>query len=152
MEPGPVVDRDEWLDVGASWDEVGLSVLGDGWALHVQLVVRPHGRTAGAALVESGGATTRLDDEEDGPPTTNWDRMDVGRVRWRMVEALVRWDAELGGPGDALRGYVAFTGEGPCPRVAGGYVQAGRAEGELVVDGRRLPVAAPAVRRRIRPR
>ncbi len=55
----------------------------------------------------------RHDGEELGPPTTNWDRMRLGGVEWRMVEPLQVEDLlghlSVEDLDAGLRAYLTFT-------------------------------------------
>ncbi len=143
-----VTDLDEWLRPGAAHDEVTLTVdhLSAGLALHASLVVTPLGRRA-QLTVTVHGARARHDADEPGPPPTNWDRMRIGDVEWRMVEPLLRWDLAADDLDAGLHAFLAFSGSGPCVPLPSGYEQEGTVSGQLQVADRRVTVASAPARR-----
>lgn len=143
-----VTDQDEWLRPGAAHDEVALVVddVDAGLVLQARLLVTPTGRRA-HLVVTVEGARARHDAEEAGPAVTNWDRMRIGGVEWRMVEPLRRWELSADDPDAGLRAYLAFSGAGPCTPLADGYEQVGTADGQLqLADHLVRLVGAPARR------
>jgi len=143
-----VTDLDEWLRPGAVHDEVVLEVddVATGLALRVVLVVTPVGRRVHLTVTASG-VRARHDAEAAGPPSTNWDRMGIGGVEWRMVEPLRRWELSAADPDAGLHAYLAFSGSGLCTPLADGYEQLGMVDGQLQVADRRFTVTAIPARR-----
>jgi len=144
----PVTDRDEWLRPDAVHDEVVLEV-GDargGPSLHLSLVVTPT-RRAVHLEISLDGARARHDAEAAGPPTSNWDRMALGGVEWRMVEPLQRWDLSVEDPEAGLRAYLSFTGTGPPTRLPDGYEQLGTVSGQVRLTDQRTTVTNLQARR-----
>ncbi len=143
-----VTDLDEWLRPGAVHDEVTLDV-DDAPArlvLWASLVVTPDWRAAHLNLTMEG-ARARHDAEEAGPPPSNWDRMRIGGVEWRMVEPLQRWELAADDPDAGLHAYLAFSGSGLCTPLADGYEQLGTVDGQLQLADRRFTVTAIPARR-----
>lgn len=66
-----------------------------------------------AVVATIDGVEARHEAEEDGPPTANWDRMELGGVEWRMVEVLRCWDQSIDAPAAGLHACLAFSGVGP---------------------------------------
>ena len=143
-----ITDRDEWLRPGAEHDEVTLEADDAlaGLLLRVRLVVTPAVRRVHLVL-DLGGVSARHDAEEPGPPPTNWDRMRVGAVEWRMVEPLSRWELSADDPDAGLRAYLAFVGTSPCAPVVDGYEQVGTVTGQLRLADQRAALSATPARR-----
>lgn len=143
-----ITDQDEWLRPDAEHDEVTLDIDDaiTGLVVRARLVVGPWGRRA-HLRVALGGSSGRHDAEEAGPPPTNWDRMRIGAVEWRMVEPLQRWELAADDPAAGLRAYLAFLGSGPCSALPDGYEQAGTVTGQLQVGDRRVTVTDAPARR-----
>ncbi len=117
-----------------------------GLALRLSLVVTPSGRRV-HLTVEVAGTQARQEAEEAGPASTNWDRMRVGGVEWRMVEPLLQWDLSVEDEDEGMHAYLSFTGAGPPYRIAGGYEQLGTVTGQVQVGGRRTNVTGASARR-----
>ena len=143
-----ITDQDEWLRPGAERDEVALEVDDDaaGLVLRASLVVTPSGRR-GELTVVVAGTRARHDAEEAGPPPTNWDRMRIGGLEWRMVEPLLCWELAADDLDAGLRAYLTFSGSGPCTLLLDGYEQVGTANGQLHLAGRRTAVIDAPARR-----
>lgn len=139
---------DEWLRPGAERDEVALEVddVAASLVLRASLVVTPAGRRA-HLTVTAAGARARHDAEEAGLPPTNWDRMRVGGLEWRMVEPLLRWELSAEDAEAGLRAYLAFTGSAPCHPLVDGYEQQGTVNGQLHLAGQRIAVVDAPARR-----
>ncbi len=171
--PVEVTDRDEWLHPDAVHDEVvlevdelqapGVAPAGSGplapsvgfgsvpppragLVLRVSLVVTPAGRHV-HLTVAVDGVRARHDAEDLGPPPTNWDRMRLGGVEWRMVEPRQRWDLSVEDLDAGLRAYLTFTGTAPPTRTFEGYEQVGVVSGQVqLADVRTTVTGAPARR------
>lgn len=143
-----ITDRDEWLRPDVEHDEVTLEVddVAAGLAVRVALVVDRLGRHV-HLLVDLGGVHGRHDAEAAGPPPTNWDRMRIGAVEWRMVEPLQLWELSVDDPEAGLRAYLAFTGAISCHPIVGGYEQVGTVGGQLRLADRRVALTAAPARR-----
>lgn len=143
-----VTDRDEWLQPGAVHEEVVLEVdePAAGLALRFSLVVTPSGRRV-HMVATVDGIRGRHDAEGMGPPPTNWDRMRLGGVDWRMVEPLQRWDLSVEDLEAGLRAYLTFTGTAAPARIADGYEQVGLVSGQLQLADRRTTVTNAPGRR-----
>jgi len=160
-----IIDRDEWLQPDAVHDEVLLEVdepagsagfpapagagglpLPGGLVLRVTLVVTPAGRRVNLTAAV-GGVRARHDAEAAGPPTTNWDRMRLGGVEWRMVEPLRRWDLSVEDLEAGLRAYLSFTATTPPARILDGYEQLGTVSGQVQLAEVRSSVDAAPARR-----
>jgi hypothetical protein len=143
-----ITDRDEWLRPEAEHDAVTLEVddVMAGLVLRVRLLVTPGSRRVHLVL-DLGGLTGRHDAEEAGPPTTNWDRMRIGAVEWRMIEPLLRWDLSVDDPEPPLRAYLTFVGTEPCRPILDGYEQPGTVTGQLQLADRRISLTKAAARR-----
>lgn len=143
-----VTDRDEWLQPDAVHEEVVLEVdeTLPGLVLSLQLVVTPTGRAVHLEL-SAAGARARHDGEVAGPPTANWDRMQLGGVEWRMVEPLHRWDLSVEDLDAGLRAYLSFTGAGAPSRIVDGYEQLGTVSGQLQMADTLTTVANAPARR-----
>jgi len=143
-----VTDQDEWLQPGAAQDEVSLEVddPAAGLVLRARLTVTLTHRRANL-VVSVDGARARHDAEQAGPAVTNWDRMRIGGLEWRMVEPLRRWELAADDPEAGLRAYLAFSGTGPCTPLADGYEQVGRASGQLQLAERIVAVTDAPSRR-----
>ena len=143
-----ITDQDEWLRPDAEHDEVTLEADDAlaGLLLRVRLVVTPANRRVHVVL-DLDGVHGRHDGEEAGPPPTNWDRMRVGAVEWRMVEPLLRWELTADDPDAGLRAYLAFTGSAPCHPIVDGYEQVGTVSGQLRLADRRVALTATPARR-----
>ena len=138
--PTGITDRDEWLHTSAVHDEVVLEVDSPadsrgmtppaGLVLRVSLTVTPAGRHL-QLTVAAGGVRGRHDAEELGPPPTNWDRMRLGGVEWRMVEPLQRWDLSVEDLEAGLRAYLSFVGTAPPAWILDGYEQFGTVSGQV---------------------
>lgn len=139
-----MTDQDEWLQPGSIHDQVVVEVGELG--LRLELVVTPARR---AVHLEIGldGVSARHDAEASGRPTTNWDRMALGGVEWRMVEPLQRWDLSVDDLEAGLRAYLSFTGTGPPARIPSGYEQLGTVSGQLQLADRRTTVTNAPARR-----
>lgn len=124
----PITDQEEWLRPDALRDEVVLEV--SELALRLSFIVTPAGRAVHLDI-SLAGARARHDAEEAGLPTSNWDRMALGGVEWRMVEPLQRWDLSVEDLEAGLRAYVSFTGTGPPTRLPDGYEQLGTVSGQV---------------------
>jgi len=144
----PVIDQDEWLRPDAVRDEVVLEVddASRGPGLHFRLVVTPTGRAVHLEI-SLDGARARHDAEAAGPPTSNWDRMALGGVEWRMVEPLQRWDLSVEDLEAGLRAYLSFTGTGPPTRLPDGYEQLGTVSGQVWLADQRTTVTNLPARR-----
>lgn len=116
-----------------------------GLALRLSLVVTPAGRRAHLTVVIDG-VRVRHDAEEAGPPATNWDRMRLGGLEWRMVEPLRQWDLSVEDVESGLRAYLSFTGSGEPSRIVDGYEQVGTVHGQLQLADQLTTVAAAARR------
>jgi len=125
---GPISDQEEWLRPDALRDEVVLEVAE--LALRLSFVVTPAGRAVHLDI-SLAGARARHDAEAAGPPTSNWDRMALGGVEWRMVEPLQRWDLSVEDLEAGIRAYLTFTGIGPPTRLLDGYEQLGTVSGQV---------------------
>ena len=156
MRAVAVTDRDEWLHPDAVHDEVVLEV-GDlpaagvvppvgGLVLRMSLVVTPAGRRV-HLTVALDGVRARHDGDELGPPPTNWDRMRLGGVEWRMVEPLQRWDLSVEDLEAGLRAYLTFTGTAPPARTIDGYEQPGTVTGQVQLAEVRTTVTNAPARR-----
>ncbi len=145
---GPLTDQDEWLHPGAVHDEVVLEVDEPvaGLTLRVRLVVTPAGRSA-HLVANLDGVRARHDAEAVGPPPTNWDRMRLGGVEWRMVEPLQRWDLSVEDREAGLRAYLTFSGSAAPSCIIGGYEQVGVVSGQLQLAERRATVTSAPGRR-----
>lgn len=152
-----VTDREEWLHPDAVHDEVVLEVdepttsIGTvppaaGPLLRVSLVVTPAGRRV-HLVARVGGARARHDAEAVGPPPTNWDRMRLGGVEWRMVEPLRRWDLSVEDLEAGLRAYLSFSGTAPPTRTIEGYEQVGTVSGQVQLAELRTTLTNVAARR-----
>ena len=143
-----VTDQDEWLRPGAASDEVTLEVdePAAGLVLRARLLVTLTERRA-HLLVTAEGARARHDADLPGPAVTNWDRMRIGGIEWRMVEPLLRWELSAEDPEARLRAYVAFSGSGPCTLLPGGYEQLGTATGQLQLADTLVAVTNAPARR-----
>ena len=143
-----ITDQDEWLRPGAAHDEVTLAVDDDIAAVAVRavLVVTPTHRRA-SVVVDAFGASGRHDANEPGGPLTNWDRMRIGAVEWRMVEPLLRWDLSADDPVAGLRAYLSFLGTGPCTPLPDGYAQVGTVSGQVQLADQVVTLADSAARR-----
>ncbi len=144
----PVTDRDEWLRPDAVRDEVVLEVddASGGPSLHLSLVVTPTGRAVHLEI-SLDGARARHDAEAAGAPTSNWDRMALGGVEWRMVEPLQRWDLSVEDPEAGLQAYLTFTGTSPPTRLLDGYEQLGTVSGQLRLADQQTTVTNLPARR-----
>lgn len=172
-----ITDRDEWLRPEAVHDEVVLEVgevtaaagplpaaapravpvrttpttpmapppVG-GLVLRLRLIVTPVGRQV-HLTVALDGVRARHDAEGLGAPPTNWDRMRLGGVEWRMVEPLQRWDLSVEDLEAGLRGYLTFTGTAPPARTFEGYEQVGVVSGQVQVAELRTTVTNAPARR-----
>jgi len=132
-------------------DEIVLEVdeMATGLVLRLNLVVTPAGSHV-HLVVSIRGVRARHDAEKLGPPLTNWDRMRLGGVEWRMVEPLQRWDLSVEDLEAGLRSYLTFTGDAPPVRTFEGYEQAGVVSGQLqLADLRTTVTNAPARRAHI---
>jgi len=125
---GPIADQEEWLRPDALRDEVVLVIAE--LALSLSFVVTPAGRAVHLDI-SLAGARARHDAEAAGPPTSNWDRMALGGVEWRMVEPLQRWDLSVEDLEAGIRAYLTFTGTGPPTRLPDGYEQLGTVSGQV---------------------
>ncbi len=114
--------------------------------LGLSLVVTPAARRVRLS-VAVGGVRARHDGEELGPPTTNWDRMRLGGVEWRMVEPLQRWDLSVEDLEAGLRAYLTFTGTAPPARMFEGYEQHGVVTGQVQLAELRTTVTNTPARR-----
>jgi len=143
-----VTDVDEWLHPGVACDEVTVEIDDEAGepVLRASLRVTPAGRRA-QLTVTLEGIQARVDADEGGPPATNWDRMRIGGVEWRMVEPLRLWELSADDPVTGLRAYVAFKGSGPCAAVADGYEQTGTASGQLQLGERLVTLTGRPGRR-----
>lgn len=168
-----ITDRDEWLRPDAVHDEVVLEV-GEvtaaagpvpmaasravpagaplapppvgGLVLRVRIIVTPAHREVHLTIALDG-LRARHDADELGPPPTNWDRMRLGGVEWRMVEPLQRWDLSVEDLDAGLRAYLTFTGTGPPARIFEGYEQLGVVSGQVQVQELRTTVTNVPARR-----
>lgn len=167
LSRGPAItDRDEWLRPDAVHDEVVLEV-GDlpvpgvgvpiagaggvvasvgGLVLRLRLLVTPDRREV-HLTVALDGVRARHDADAVGPPVTNWDRMRLGGVEWRMVEPLQRWDLSVEDLEAGLRAYLTFTGTAPPVRILEGYEQAGVVSGQVQLAELRTTVTNAPARR-----
>ena len=136
------------MQPGAVHEEVVLEVdePAAGLVLRLSLVVTPAGRRA-HLVVSIDGLRARHDAEGLGPPPTNWDRMRLGGLEWRMVSPLQRWDLSIEDLEAGLRGYLTFSGTSPPARVLDGYEQAGVVSGQLQLADRRTSVTNAPGRR-----
>ncbi|CAA9238985.1 MAG: hypothetical protein AVDCRST_MAG76-1658 [uncultured Acidimicrobiales bacterium] len=144
----PLTDQDEWLHPEAVHDEVVIEVdePGAGLMLRVSLLVTPAGRTV--HLVASiDGLRARHDAEAAGPPSTNWDRMRLGPVEWRMVEPLQRWDLSVDDREAGLMAYLTFSGSAAPSSIVDGYEQVGVVSGQLQLAERRVTLTNAPGRR-----
>lgn len=143
-----VTDLDEWLRPGADHDEVGFEVddVPADLVLRATLLVTPVMRRV-ELCIALAGRTVRHDAEEAGPPASNWDRMRIGGVEWRMVEPLRRWELAADDDEAALRVYLSFSGAGPCTPLADGYEQIGTVSGQVQLAGQRVTVTDAPARR-----
>ncbi len=117
-----------------------------GLLLRLRLIVTPAGRHV-HLTVGLDGVRARHDADEPGPPPTNWDRMRLGGVEWRMVEPLRRWDLSVEDLEAGLRGYLTFSGTAPPARIFEGYEQVGVASGQVQVAELRTTVTNAPARR-----
>lgn len=143
-----ITDQDEWLRPDAEHDEVTLEVddAATGLVVRAEMAVDAGGRHV-HLTAHVDGIRARHDADEAGPPATNWDRMRIGAVEWRMVEPLQHWELTADDPASGLRAYLAFSGSGPCSAVPGGYEQAGLVTGQLQVGDPRITVTDAPARR-----
>lgn len=143
-----ITDRDEWLRPDAEHDEVTLDVddAATGLVVRAQMAVDAHGRHV-LLTADVDGVRDRHDADEAGPPLTNWDRMRIGAVEWRMVEPLQHWELTADDPAAGLRAYLAFSGSRPCSAIPGGYEQVGTVTGQLQLGDRRITVTDAPARR-----
>jgi len=144
-----ITDLDEWLQPETVHDEVALEVddvAAGGLLLRASLVITPTMRRV-QLVATVDGVHARHDADEAGPPASNWDRMRIGRVEWRMVEPLRRWELSVNDLEAGLRAYLAFVGTGPCSPLADGYEQVGWVSGQLQLADRRIAVTDGPARR-----
>ncbi|MEJ7765397.1 MAG: hypothetical protein WKF86_07865 [Acidimicrobiales bacterium] len=143
-----LTDQHEWLQPEAVHDEVILEVDEPvaGLVLRLSLVVTPAGRHV-HLVVSIGRVRARHDAEHVGPTTTNWDRMRLGGVEWRMVEPLQRWDLSVEDLEAGLRAYLSFVGTAPPARILDGYEQLGTVSGQVQLADVRTAVTNAAARR-----
>lgn len=143
-----ITDADEWLRPGAELDEVTLEAddVAAGLVLRVRLVVTPVVRRVRLA-VSLDGTSGRHETEEPGPAPTNWDRMAIGAVEWRMVEPLLRWDLTARDLEAGLHLYVTFVGSSPCVALPDGYAQQGTISGQIRLADQHLTITHTPARR-----
>lgn len=143
-----VTDVDEWLRPGVDHDDVTLDVdeVSVGLVLRAVLAVTPALRTVDL-VVTLGGARARHDAEEPGPPSSNWDRMRIGLVEWRMVEVLRHWELTVDDPAAGLRAYLGFVATAPCVPLPDGYEQVGAVRGQVQLAERRVTLTGAPARR-----
>ncbi len=142
----PITDQDERLRPDALREEVVLEVDEPALRLSLSFVVTPAGRAVhlDISLV---GARASHDADAAGPPTSNWDRMALGGVEWRMVEPLQRWDLSVEDLEAGLRAYLTFTGTGPPTRLPDGYEQHGTVSGQVRLADQHTTLTNVAARR-----
>ncbi len=143
-----ITDLDEWLRPGVDRDEVTVEVddVASGLVLRASLVVTPADRHVRLTVSLARGRAVHETDEA-GPPPSNWDRMRIGSVEWRMVEPLLRWELAVDDPDAGLRAYLAFLGSSPCLPIVEGYEQVGTVNGQLQLADHRVAVVDASARR-----
>lgn len=143
-----ITDADEWLRPDAEVDEVMLEVddVGAGVVLRVRMVVTPVDRRV-RLTASLDGTSARHDADEPGPAPTNWDRMAVGAVEWRMVEPLLRWELTVRDVDAGLHAYLAFSGSSACTPLPDGYEQRGSISGQIRLAGLHVTVTDAPARR-----
>jgi hypothetical protein len=143
-----ITDLDEWLRPDVAQDRVTLDVDDTtiGLALRASLVVTPADRHVRLTVSTARGRAVHEADEA-GPPPSNWDRMRIGAVDWRMVEPLRQWELAVDDVEAGLRGYLAFLASGLCVPLADGYEQVGTVSGQLHLAGGLIAITGSPARR-----
>lgn len=143
-----ITDLDEWLRPDVAEDRVTLEVddIRIGLALRASLVVTPADRHVRLSVSMARGRAVHEADEP-GPSPTNWDRMRIGAVEWRMVQPLREWELAVDDVDAGLRGYLAFLASDPCVPLPDGYEQVGTVSGQLHLAGDLIAIAGSPARR-----